>query len=57
MKGLIAEHQKLTGSTVAEKILADWEAILPKFVKVFPTDYRRVLEDRKKKQQVLEEVA
>jgi len=31
--------------------------MLPKFVKVFPTDYRRVLEERKKKQEQLEEVA
>jgi len=57
LKSLIEEHQKLTGSTVAEKILNEWEATLPKFVKVYPTDYRRVLEERKKKQQVLEEVA
>jgi glutamate synthase domain-containing protein 2/glutamate synthase domain-containing protein 3 len=57
LKDLISEHQKLTGSTVAEKILEDWEAILPKFVKVYPTDYRRVLEERKKKQEQLEEVA
>ena len=55
LKSLITEHQKLTGSTLAEKILAEWETMLPKFVKVFPTDYRRVLEERKKK--LLEEVA
>ncbi|MCH6579010.1 MAG: glutamate synthase large subunit, partial [Nitrospinae bacterium] len=57
LRNLIEEHRKLTGSTVAEKILNEWEATLPKFVKVYPTDYRRVLEERKKKQQVLEEVA
>jgi glutamate synthase domain-containing protein 2/glutamate synthase domain-containing protein 3 len=57
LKSLIAEHQKLTGSTVAEKILKEWETMLPKFIKVYPTDYRRVLEERKKKQQLLEEVA
>ncbi len=57
LKSLIEEHQKLTGSTVAEKILAEWDATLPKFVKVFPVEYRRVLEERKKKQQQLEEVA
>jgi glutamate synthase domain-containing protein 3 len=57
LKNLIAEHQRLTGSTVAEKILNEWEAMLPKFIKVFPTDYRRVLEERKKKQEQLEEVA
>jgi glutamate synthase domain-containing protein 3 len=57
LRNLIEEHRKLTGSTVAEKILNEWEAMLPKFVKVFPTDYRRVLEERKKKQEQLEEVA
>ena len=57
LRNLIEEHRKLTGSTVAEKILNEWEATLTKFVKVYPTDYRRVLEERKKKQQVLEEVA
>ncbi len=57
LRDLIDEHRKLTGSTVAEKILNEWEATLPKFVKVYPTDYRRVLEEQKKKQQVLEEVA
>ncbi|MDH5458426.1 MAG: glutamate synthase subunit alpha, partial [Nitrospinota bacterium] len=55
LKSLIAEHQKLTGSTLAEKILAEWETMLPKFVKVYPKDYRRVLEERKKK--LLDEVA
>jgi glutamate synthase domain-containing protein 3 len=57
LKNLIEEHKKLTGSTLAEKILNEWEAMLPKFVKVYPTDYRRVLEERKKKQAQLEEVA
>ena len=57
LRDLIDEHRKLTGSTVAEKILNEWQATLPKFIKVYPTDYRRVLEERKKKQQVLEEVA
>jgi len=57
LRNLIEEYRKLTGSTVAEKILNEWEATLTKFVKVYPTDYRRVLEERKKKQQVLEEVA
>jgi glutamate synthase domain-containing protein 3 len=55
LKKLIVDHQKLTGSTLAEKVLAEWDRILPKFVKVYPTDYRRVLEERKKK--LLGEVA
>ena len=59
LKGLIEEHQKHTGSTVAERILNDWEKIKSKFIKIYPRDYRRVLEERKQKQEQgsLEEVA
>ena len=59
LKRLIEEHQKHTGSTVAEKILNDWEKMKSKFVKVYPRDYRRILEERKQKQEQgsLEEVA
>ena len=32
-----------TGSPVARRVLDDWDALLPRFVKVFPTDYKRVL--------------
>jgi glutamate synthase domain-containing protein 3 len=48
LKALIEEHFQNTQSGVAKKILAEWEATLPKFVKVYPRDYRRVLEERKK---------
>jgi len=54
MKELIQEHHLYTGSTVAKKILDEWEETLPQFVKIYPTDYRRVLEERKQKK--LEEV-
>ena len=59
LKKLIEEHQKHTGSTVAERILNDWEKMKSKFVKVYPRDYRRILEERKQKQEQgsLEEVA
>ncbi len=40
----IAIHEGLTGSTVAGRVLADWPAAARRFVKVMPTDYRRVLE-------------
>ena len=32
-----------TGSAVAERVLADWEASLDRFVKVMPHDYKRAL--------------
>ncbi|MEM9353317.1 MAG: glutamate synthase-related protein [Planctomycetota bacterium] len=49
LKEMIGLHQKHTGSTVAEKVLADWPASVGKFVKVMPTDYKRVLEEMKAK--------
>ena len=53
LRSLIEEHGKLTGSTVAKVILDDWENALNDFVKVMPTDYKRVLEERKKTEKEL----
>ncbi|MDC0048761.1 glutamate synthase large subunit [Verrucomicrobia bacterium] len=53
LQSLIEEHGKLTGSTVANGILDDWENALNDFVKVMPTDYKRVLEERKKAEKEL----
>jgi glutamate synthase (NADPH/NADH) large chain len=49
LKTLIENHLKYTGSEVAQRILADWKGSLAKFVKVMPTDYKRVLEEQSKK--------
>jgi len=43
LRQLIQNHFDFTGSSVAEKILASWEESLQQFVKVMPTDYKRVL--------------
>jgi glutamate synthase (NADPH/NADH) large chain len=40
---LIAHHAELTDSPRARWILENWETMLPKFVKVFPHEYKRVL--------------
>ncbi|MGH9406976.1 MAG: glutamate synthase large subunit, partial [Terriglobia bacterium] len=40
---LITRHAEYTGSTQARWILDNWESSLPKFVKVFPHEYKRVL--------------
>jgi len=40
---LIARHAELTGSPRAKWILDNWDTMLPKFVKVFPHEYKRVL--------------
>jgi len=44
LKRLIENHACHTGSTVAKKVLQEWAATLRQFVKVYPQDYRRVLE-------------
>ena len=51
LKALIDEHFQSTQSAVAKKVLDEWEETLPYFVKVYPTDYRRVIEERKNKKQ------
>ncbi|MCG3206122.1 MAG: Ferredoxin-dependent glutamate synthase 1 [Elusimicrobia bacterium] len=50
LKNLIHRHGELTGSPVAKKILSEWEAVLPKFVKVYPKEYRRALGEMAAKQ-------
>ena len=45
---LIQRHQTYTRSERAAKILADWKNFVPKFVKVMPQDYKRVLVSLKK---------
>jgi len=44
LKEIIERHAKYTGSQKAQSILSNWEATLPKFVKVMPRDYKRVLQ-------------
>jgi len=43
LRQLIGNHLHYTGSPVAKRILDDWDAFLPRFVKVMPVDYRRAL--------------
>jgi glutamate synthase (ferredoxin) len=40
---LIRKHSEYTRSNRAAKVLAAWDSLRPKFVKVMPRDYRRVL--------------
>ena len=51
LKGLILKHKNYTESTVADNILKNWENASKKFVKVMPTDYKRVLNEMKTKRQ------
>ncbi len=43
LRHLIATHRDLTGSRKADDILAHWQDSLPRFLKVFPMEYRRAL--------------
>ncbi len=51
LKDMIEKHAKYTGSPVAKRVLEKWDSAITTFVKVMPTDYKRVLEERKAKEQ------
>ena len=44
LRGVITMHMELTGSPVAESILSSWWTSYESFTKIFPKDYKRVLE-------------
>lgn len=43
LKGLVENHYNSTLSPLAQRILEGWETYLPKFIKVFPEEYRQAL--------------
>ncbi|KAI6925162.1 putative glutamate synthase [Hortaea werneckii] len=45
VRGLIEDHHHYTGSELAARVLLDFNRALPRFVKVMPTDYKKVLEE------------
>ena len=57
LKQIIAKHYEQTDSPRAAEILADWETQLPRFVRVFPHEYRRVLTERATKAENEKEAA
>jgi len=44
LKALVEKHAELTDSSLAKMMLINWQNVLPQFVKVMPTDYKRVLQ-------------
>jgi len=54
LREMIELHQKYTGSEVAERILEEWPDVLNQFVKVMPTDYKRVLAERRRHDEEIE---
>ena len=50
LQEMISNHLLHTQSTLASKILTNWEEYLPRFVKVIPFEYKKVLEELKVKE-------
>lgn len=54
---IIKKHVEYTDSEYAKRIINDWQNMLPKFVKVFPIDYRealkRIKEEEKKESETV----
>ncbi len=46
VRRLIEDHLAYTGSANAQRVLDNWDEMLPRFVKVMPIDYKRVLAER-----------
>ncbi|MCP3853755.1 MAG: glutamate synthase large subunit [Actinomycetia bacterium] len=56
IRELVGKHREETGSPVADRLLTDWETALGRFVKVMPTDLKRVLAAAKEAEQRGEDV-
>ena len=56
LKKLLEDHNRWTGSKRARELLDNWAASRAKFVKVFPTEYKRALAEIYERK-VLEESA
>jgi glutamate synthase (NADPH/NADH) large chain len=56
LKKLLEEHSRQTGSRRARELLDNWAAARSRFVKVFPTEYKRALVEMYERK-VLEEQA
>jgi len=55
LREMIELHKEYTGSTVAAQILDEWPMSIRQFVKVMPTDYKRVLTERKRHDEEVEQ--
>ena len=53
---LIELHHRYTSSENAENILNEWPSVLSDFVKVMPTDYKRVLQERTEHNEEIESI-
>ncbi|MFG6098702.1 glutamate synthase large subunit [Leptothoe sp. ISB3NOV94-8A] len=44
LREMIEKHHRYTGSHKAKTVIDHWESVLPKFVRVIPRDYKRVIQ-------------
>lgn len=47
LKMMIQQHQRHTSSNLAKEVLDNFDNLLPRFIKVFPREYKRVLANKK----------
>jgi glutamate synthase (NADPH) large chain len=47
VRGLVEDHVRFTGSARGAKLLDNWDHVIARFVKIIPTEYKRVLEARR----------
>ncbi|MCR8844183.1 glutamate synthase large subunit [Paenibacillus sp. SC116] len=48
LRNMIEKHVNYTGSSIGSRVLAQWQELLPKFVRIIPKDYKRMLEQIEK---------
>jgi glutamate synthase (ferredoxin) len=48
VRGMVRRHAEYTQSERSRDVLARWYEMVPRFVKVYPNDYRRVIETQKR---------
>jgi glutamate synthase (NADPH/NADH) large chain len=50
LQNIVMKHVALTGSTYAERLLADWTALQRRMVKVMPRDFKRAMAEQAKRE-------
>jgi glutamate synthase (ferredoxin) len=48
VRQLVDRHAEWTDSERSRQVLADWGRMVPRFRKVYPNDYRRVIETQRR---------
>jgi len=56
LRKLIGNHYSFTGSSIAKGIIDNWDTCLSQFIKVYPRDYQRVLEEESQEEEHVDEV-